>query len=70
MSYVTDPTKSEMHDPVFLEWLARWKPIVPDEQDLDWAGAPVLDAEYAQYYRWAQARKILRLWQVWKEARE
>jgi hypothetical protein len=65
-------TVKDLVNPEFLAWLDRVKggpgPIRPDKQDYDPSADPesMTDAQAAQQYRLACARKLMRLWEEWK----
>ena len=72
MSELPDALRPEhvedLHNPRFLAYLKKRAsfPIKPDAQDYDWMIAAKTEAEQAQQYRLAQARKMLRLYGEWK----
>jgi hypothetical protein len=64
-------TIEDQHDPEFLTWLRanEQKPIRPDREDYDRTADLCRETEHAREYRLAQARKLLRLYRVWRAER-
>lgn len=59
----------DLEDPAFLKFLegkSPGGPIEPEWQDFDATANPRTEAEQAEQYRLAQARRLIRLYQEWK----
>ena len=62
-----------LDDPAFARWLQTrlgGSHLHPDEQDIDPAAQPSTSAEASEFWRLAEARKLVRLYQEWKAALE
>jgi hypothetical protein len=60
----------QLENPHFQRWLRGnhgSQPIKPDDEDYDWDTQAESEAERAEQYRLAQARKLKRLWHQWFE---
>jgi hypothetical protein len=65
------PRLRDLNDPTFLRLLEATFPdgnVTPDDRDYDKRATPRTDAEAAEEYRLAVARRVLRLWWGWKAA--
>ena len=62
------PKIPTLSDPKFLDYLVKTFPkgIVPDKTDFDSEAWEAMEAEQAEKYRLAQARRLLRLFDEWK----
>jgi hypothetical protein len=59
----------QLHDPAFLAYVRErfpGGPVKPDPEDYDREAPANTHAEWAEEYRLAQARKLLRMWADWK----
>jgi hypothetical protein len=65
---MTEPTIEELRSPEFNLYLMARFPgtIEPDEQDFDQTAHGETEWEQAQRYRYAIARKMIRLCREWK----
>jgi hypothetical protein len=70
---VFDALLKDIENPRFLAWIEAREgrfPIQPDPQDLDESVVAETEEEQAHQWRLAQARKMLRLYRVWKADQE
>jgi hypothetical protein len=66
--YSDDVKATELENADFLRWLQRTKPgpVCPDDEDFDTHAAFGTTAEFADEYRLAQAKKLVRLFRQWR----
>jgi len=70
-NYPTPQNVPELEDPAFLSYLHEKypdSPIKPEKEDYDPSASPRTVAEEAHEYRLAQARRLLRIHQEWKQS--
>ena len=69
----TEPPDYEgLIDPAFLQWVVdnHGAPLRPDVQDCDPSAPAHTEEEAVAQYRLGQARKLIRLFHVWKAGQD